>query len=331
MSFQPEPFTPKWRNPHLQSIAANVWRSTEGVAFKRVRIDTPDGDFLDLDFAQVEGHPLPDDAPLVLGLHGLEGNARRGYLCETWRQLAQRGVRAVGMNYRSCSGEPNRTATLYHSGATADVALVVNWLRDQFPDVALGAVGFSLGANMLLKYLGERGDGAGLTAASAVSPPFDLVKNAGVFDQGVGRLYAAGFLRSLHAKVRTHADVIRQRVDIEAALASRTFTEFDNRVTAPLGGFDSAEDYYRRVSSAQFLPGIRVPTLILRALDDPFFRPDDIPHNALTANDCLQAALTPHGGHVAFFEGTTPRSMTFWAERQSARFLAQQLVAISAE
>lgn len=157
--FSVETFRPSrlWLNPHAQTVLANSLRSTNGVAYRRVRLDTADGDFLDLDFASVPGIELDRRAPLVLLLHGLEGNARRSYASETYRQLARQGVRAVGMNFRSCSGELNRTNTLYHAGKTDDVALVVQWLDSVFPMAAKGMIGFSLGANMLLKYLGEQG------------------------------------------------------------------------------------------------------------------------------------------------------------------------------
>lgn len=326
-----EPFQPAWRSPHVQTFLANTFRSSDGVRFERVRIGTPDGDFLDLDFARVPGYPVPRNAPVVLGMHGLEGNARRPYLCETYIHLAKNGVRAVGMNYRSCSGVPNRTARLYHSGATDDVQLVVNWLAHHFPGVPLGAVGFSLGANMLLKYLGEQGERTPLTAAAAVSPPFDLLAGADTFESGMGRLYANSFLRGLREKVTRHAHLIGGIIDLDRALSATTFREFDDAVTAPLGGFASAEEYYLRCSCGPFVPAVRIPTLVLRALDDPFFAPYDVPHRALAENPMLLPHLTPVGGHVAFFEGRWPKSMSFWAERQAARFLTSFLRPAAAE
>lgn len=320
-----EPFRPAWRSAHVQTVVANTLRGPEGVTFERVRIDTADGDFLDLDFAHVPAYPVARNAPVVLGMHGLEGNARRPYLRETYIHLAKRGIRGVGMNYRSCSGVPNRTARLYHSGATDDVELVVNWLARHFPGVPLGAVGFSLGANMLLKYLGEQGDRTPLRVATAVSPPFDLLAGADVFASGPGRLYANSFLRGLHAKVRLHAPLIQDKIDIERALATQTFRDFDNAVTAPLGGFSSAEDYYRSCSSGQFVPGIRIPTLVLRALDDPFFAPSDVPVQAIADNPNLVPGMTAVGGHVAFVEGRWPWGLSYWAERQAARFLTRFL------
>ena len=325
-AFTAEPFRPSrlWLNPHAQTVLANSLRDEHGVSYRRVRLDTPDGDFLDLDFASIPGIALDQNAPLVLLLHGLEGYARRSYAGETYRQFARRGVRAVGMNFRSCSGEMNRTSKLYHAGKTDDVALVVDWLDDLFPNVAKGMIGFSLGGNMLLKYLGERGNDTPVQAAAAVSPPFDLGRIARTFHLGSGRPYASRFMKSLRHKALNHADLNGSAVDIQRVLQAKTMADFDDAVTAPLHGFRDADDYYARNSCGQFLSGIRVPTLVIRAMDDPFFG-SDIPHMALAANERLLPLLVPHGGHVAFAEGIWPRRFRYWAERQAARFLAQFL------
>ncbi|NCF65561.1 MAG: alpha/beta fold hydrolase [Chloroflexi bacterium] len=324
--FQPEPFRPSrmWLNPHAQTVLANSVRDMNGITYRRVRLDTPDGDFLDLDFASIPGIDLPRHAPLVLLLHGLEGSARRSYACETYRQLARLGVRAVGMNFRSCSGEMNRTARLYHAGVSDDVIFVVDWLQRLFPDVAKGMVGFSLGANTLLKYLGEEGENTPVQAAVAVSPPFDLACIARSFHLGSGRFYAPSFLKSLRQKALDHTRLNGNGLDIETILNIKTVYDFDNKVTAPLHGFHNADDYYARSSSGQYLPGIRVPTLVMRAMDDPFFG-SDIPHLHLASNEALLPALVPYGGHVAFAEGIWPRRFRYWAERQAAHFLAQFL------
>ena len=325
-SFTPEPYRPSrlWLNPHAQTVLANSIRDMNGISYRRVRLDTPDGDFLDLDFASIPGVELGHDAPLVLLLHGLEGSARRSYASEAYRQLARRGVRAVGMNFRSCSGELNRTNKLYHAGKTDDVATVISWLDNLFPHAAKGLVGFSLGANTLLKYLGEQGEDTPIQAAAAVSPPFDLARIAHAFHLGSGRPYAARFMKSLRHKALNHAHLNGSGIDIQRVLNAKTMAEFDDAVTAPLHGFRDADDYYTRNSSGQFLPAIRVPTLVVRAMDDPFFG-SDIPHMALAANENLLPLLVPYGGHVAFAEGFWPRRFHYWAERQAARFLAQLL------
>ena len=214
-NFNPEPYRPSrlWLNPHAQTVLANSLRDMNGISYRRVRLDTPDGDFLDLDFATVPGIELGHDTPLVLLLHGLEGSARRSYASETYRQLAQRGVRAVGMNFRSCSGELNRTSKLYHAGKTDDVGFVISWLDNLFPHAAKGLVGFSLGANTLLKYLGEQGEESPIQAAAAVSPPFDLARIARTFHLGSGRPYAARFMKSLRHKALNHAQLNGSGID----------------------------------------------------------------------------------------------------------------------
>lgn len=326
--FQVEPFQPAagLGNPHAQTLFPTTLKWLRGVSFQRVRIDTPDGDFLDIDLPQVAGAHLPPDAPVVLLLHGLEGSARRPYALEMYRQLAQRGIRAVGMNYRSCSGEINRTARSYHAGATDDVALVHAWLDGRFPNVAKGMVGVSLGGNMLLKYLGERGGEMAirLRAAAAISPPFDLTLGDDTLNQGVNRRYVASFLGSIQAKLRAKAGLLRPHIDLEAALAAQTLRQIDEAMTAPLHGFASADDYYARVSSRRYLAGVQVPTLILRAEDDPLIPAADIPHDLLQLNGALLAAITPQGGHVGWVEGR-PLAYRLWGQRQVAAFLARYL------
>ncbi len=327
-TFELAPFVPsKWLpGGHTQTVFGRMMRRKFGIIFQRRRLETPDGDFIDLDFPEVAGYLLPDNAPMVLLLHGLEGNARRSYARETYYRLAQLGIRSVGMNYRSCSGEINRVARFYHSGATDDVELALQTLAEWFPHSKRGLIGFSLGANLTLKFVGERGAEARdwVDTAVAISPPFDMKKSSDLLARGIARLYVRYFLHSLRPKVRAKAELLRPLVDVEKLLAARTFREFDECGTAPLGGFHDADDYYAQCSTAQFLPAIRVPTLVLRALDDPLFASDDVPYDVFTANPYLTAGITPKGGHMGFIAGY-PRAFTCWAEQEAARFLAVKL------
>lgn len=301
-------------------------RHKHGIIFNRRRIDTADNDFLDLDFPEVAGYPLPADAPMVLLLHGLEGSARRGYAYETYHRLAQLGVRSVGMNYRSCSGEINRAARFYNSDATDDIALVLIKLVEWFPNVNRGLIGFSLGANLTLKFLGERGRvGADwIQAAVAVSPAFDMNKSAALLEKGVSQLYMRYFLCSLRKKVQAKAALLDPIIDLDKVLAAKTFREFDEAGTAPLAGFRTADEYYEHCSTAQYLAKIQVPTLLLRALDDPLFAPDDVPYEKIDANPFLTSGIVPKGGHIGFVEGGLGQ-FTCWAEQEAARFLATML------
>jgi hypothetical protein len=221
----------------------------------------------------------------------------------------------------------NRRSRLYHSGETQDPAYVLAGIRNAFPGRPLGALGFSLGGNALLKLIGERPDGGTglLDAAVALSVPMDLAAG-GAFLEGtpMGRMYTRYFLRSLKRKVRAKAAVLDGRVDVEATLRARTLREFDDAATAPLHGFRDADHYYEVCSSAAYLAGIRVPTLILHSLDDPFLPATALPRAALESNPAITPVITEVGGHVGFLEGP-PWAPRFWGEEEGARFLAERL------
>ncbi len=325
--FEPSPFRPSAWLPgaHAQTVAGKLLRPHPDVPLRRERWDTPDGDFLDVDFA-FEGD-VADDAPVALVLHGLEGSARRPYVLLTYRALARHGVRPVGLNFRGCSGEPNRTPRFYHSGETDDAALVLRRLRDRFPASAFGGIGFSLGGNVLLKLVGE-GDGRAhglLDAAVGVSVPFDLSAGSRGLESGLmNRLYTYYFMRSLRRKAAAKRQHIADACDVDAVLAAPTLRAFDDAATAPLHGFEDAEDYYGRSSSNRLLEHIRIPTLLLHSLDDPFLPPHALPRDVAESNPCIVTAFTEGGGHVGFIEGP-PWSPRFWAEEEAARFLAAQL------
>jgi len=327
-------FSPAWwlPGPHLQTVGARFLRSRDGVVSERERIELDDGDFVDLDrVVEVGGSRSSPDAPLVLVLHGLEGSSSSEYVVEMHRALARAGLSSVALNFRSCSGEPNRLPRFYHAGDTADVATVLQLLRARFPDRPLGAVGFSLGGNVLLKYLGERGrdpaDDAPVAAAAAISPPFDLSSSIVSVERGLSRGYQRYLLRKLQRKVRAKAAMLRDHVDVTALVAARSLREFDNLGTAPLSGFRDWSDYYAQASSKQFLPDIRRPTLVIRALDDPFLREEAVPPAELAANPVIESVFPRSGGHVGFVAGM-PWAPVFWAEGTAAEFLAAKLTAV---
>jgi len=330
-------FDPPWwlRSRHAQTIGGKFLRRDPGISLRRERIETPDGDFIDLDFAAPTdparpGSPAPgagasdlDRAPTVLVLHGLEGSARRSYMLLTYWELLRRGLRPVGLNFRSCSGEPNRLPRFYHSGDTGDLRLALDYIAARSPGGIRGAIGFSLGGNVLLKFLGEEGDAARqrLDAAVAISVPFDLAVGADTLERGVmGRVYTEYFLRSLRAKIRAKLSIIPPGIDAAAALRARTLRAFDDAVTAPIHGFNDAAEYYHLSSSARYLESIRVPTLLIHAEDDPFLPSAAIPRQAIARNSNLIPAISRRGGHVGFIRGT-PRTPAFHAESTAAQFL----------
>jgi predicted alpha/beta-fold hydrolase len=330
LGYRVRPFTPAWwaPGPNRQTIAGKYLRPAMHVQLRRERWETPDGDFLDLDFTPepaLQGGESRPDAPVVVVLHGLEGGARRRYALLAYQELARRGVRAVGLNFRSCSGEPNRLARTYHSGETGDLAFVLARLEERFPGRRLGALGFSLGGNVLLKFLGERGAASPVTAAAAVSVPYDLAAGALSLEVSpMGRLYGWHFLRSLRRKALRKAELIRAVVSIEDVATARTVREFDDVATAPLHGFEDAAHYYAECSSAGFLSRISTPTLLLHSLDDPFQPEGVVPLRTILGNPALLPAVVERGGHVGFVYGSPVRP-SFWAEPEAARFLAVAL------
>ncbi|MBI4636443.1 MAG: alpha/beta fold hydrolase [Candidatus Rokubacteria bacterium] len=312
-------FAPPWwgRNGHLQTIWGPLVRR-HPVALRRERVPTGDGDFVDLDWA-----PGPTGAPLLLVLHGLEGSSGSHYVRGLLREARADGWRGVVLNFRSCSGELNRLPRFYHSGDTGDLDAIVQLLAGREPDLRLGAVGVSLGGNVLLKWLGERHlDVPGqLRGAVAISTPFDLAACARALDRGLRRaLYTANFMRTLRRKVRAKARSHGAFVDLRAAARARTFAEYDRAVTAPLHGFADEADYWRRASSGPYVARIRRPTLLLNALDDPFVPPETLPDPGRLPSG-VRAEFPAHGGHAGFLEGRWPWRSRSWAERRALEFL----------
>jgi len=324
-SFHPRPFRPAWwaAGPNLQTLAARLLRSSEGPEYRRERLTTPDDDFLDLDWG-----PEPSaNSPIVLVLHGLEGSATRSYVRNVCRELLLSGIQPAALNFRGCSGEANRALHYYHSGKTDDPAFVLSLLRERYPQRRIGALGFSLGGNVLLKMMGERQKGGRelLDAAAVMSVPYDLAAGCKLLEQSpMGHMYAGYFLRSLRNKLRMKEPRLSQEVDLASALTSQTIWEFDDRLTAPLNGFSDAADYYQKSSSAQYLSGIDVPTLLLHAADDPFLPPNSIPSSQASRNPSIALVLQPSGGHVGFLQGTLRRP-SFWGDTEAVRFLTEVL------
>jgi predicted alpha/beta-fold hydrolase len=290
---------------------------------RRERVETPDGDFVDLDW--LAGRER--GAPLVVILHGLEGSARSHYAQGLLRGLEKLGWRGLVVHFRSCGGEVNRAARLYHSGDTGDLEFVVSRLTSREPRLRVGMVGVSLGGNVMLKWLGERGEATPMqvVAAASISTPFNLAACASVLDRGLNRrLYTASFLSTMKAKLDRKAHLLGNVLDLSAALKARTFAEYDRLVTAPLHGFADERDYWDRSSSAQFLPGIRRPTLLINALNDPFMPASALPRTAVAKSRWLEAAFVKQGGHAGFLEGFAGQSS--WAEARALAFLRRHLL-----
>jgi len=315
-------FTPAWwlRNRHAQTIWPNLFRRHPALPLIRERLELPDGDFIDLDWTAKNHNPI------VLLLHGLEGNAESHYIKGLLNHLVQINFQAVTMHFRGCSGEVNRLPRAYHSGDTEDLAFVVKQLTTRFPDRPIYGIGFSLGGNVLLKWLGETIQANPLRAAVAVSVPFDLANAAQQLNQGSSRLYQAYLVRKLQRSLRLRLNNVTLPVDSTKALSCKTIREYDDCVTAPLHGFVSADDYYRKSSSRQFLSTIEIPSLIIHAQDDPFMTADAIPTAAELA-DKVTLELSARGGHVGFIEGYFPFKARYWLEQRISQFLIEQTTA----
>lgn len=310
-----EPFRPApgLSSPHAQTIFASLARSARVPARRRERWELADGDFLDVDVLDAAA-----DAPWLVVLHGLEGSSAAGYVASTLRGARERGWGALALNFRSCSGEPNRLARFYHSGETGDVAEAIRRARLLTRGPILG-VGFSLGGNVLLRHLEEQGDASPLHAAAAISVPFDLATCAEAIDRGRGliSLYRSIFLRSLRAKALEKARCHPGALDPEAVARARGIVAYDDAVTAPLHGFASARAYYGACSSGPAIKAIRRPTLCISAADDPLVPARSLPREG---TEHVSLCVTPHGGHVGFVAGSVARPR-FWAERRALAFL----------
>lgn len=317
--FQP----PTWlRNPHAQTIAGRLLRERLRGRYVRQRLETADGDFLDVD--GLDGGGLAPDAPVCLVLHGLEGSSNSGYVVATCDRLRRSGVRPFALNFRSCGGEPNRRLPSYHSGATGDIEFVARWLRSVHPDAPLGAIGYSLGGNALLVHLAGRGMDAGFDAAAAVSVPFDLAAGAAALERGMGRVYAAVFLRSLRVKIREKAErfpAVQPRAAI--ALRARTLRQLDDAWTAPIHGFRDAAHYYDACSSLSRLGELVTPTLLVQARDDPFLPPETPAAVARVDNPRVDVELTHFGGHLGYVDRRASRR--FWSEARAVDWIVDRL------
>lgn len=295
---------------HLQTIYPALL-PRPALPYRRERWNTPDGDFIDLDW--IDGAA---GAPLVALFHGLEGGSRSHYCVALMKALHARGWHGVVLHFRGCGGEPNRLPRAYHSGDTAEADWTLPRLKAAFPDVPVYAVGVSLGGNLLLKWLGEKGSAARplVARAAAVSAPLDLMAAGDALDEGFNRFYTRRFLDSLKPKILVKLERHPDLVDPYRIARAATMREFDDAFTAPVHGFRDTDDYWTRASSKPWLSRIEVPTLVLNARNDPF-----LPARALPDASAVSASVTLEfpaaGGHAGFCTGPFPGRLTWLPER----------------
>ncbi len=311
-SYQPPPF---FRNPHLQTLFPTLFRRVPGISYTRERISTPDDDFLDLDWVRRGSNRL------VVVSHGLEGDSQRAYVKGMVRAALKQGFDALAWNFRGCSGVPNRQPRLYHSGSDNDLETVLRHVLEHCDYRAIALVGFSMGGNVSLVYLGRRQHAIDprIKCCVAFSVPGDLADCSRALARPENRIYMKRFLKMLHAKVRMGQERFPELINDRDYHLLRDFYDFDNRYTAPLHGFKDAEDYWRQCSAARFIPGIRIPTLLVSALDDPFLGPGCYPRKEAAANPVFTFETPAHGGHVGFVSFN--REKIYWSERRALAFI----------
>jgi uncharacterized protein len=313
---------PLWLpNSHAQTIVPALFGRRPAVNYRRERWDTPDGDFIDVDWLVHDAHRTPsDDAPLFVLFHGLEGSSTSHYALALTDAAHRRGWHAVVPHFRSCSGPLNLLPRFYHLADSDEVDWVLRRLADVHPGPIVAA-GVSLGGSVLLRWLGERREDASfVAAAAAISAPLDVHAGGQALSQGFGRVYTRNFLKSLKQKAQRKLAQHPGIYDLNAVLACRTMYEFDDIVTAPLHGFRNADDYWTRAATRPWLSEITVPTLVLNARNDPFLPGAALPspHEVSSAVELDQPA---HGGHVGFMTGPFPGKID-WLSRRVLGYFA---------
>lgn len=310
-----------FRSAHLQTIYPTLFRRVPLCTNVRERIATPDGDFLDLDWVR-----HPPGRPLAVLTHGLEGHSRGNYIQGMAAALKRAGWDVLAWNFRGCSGEPNRKLKSYHSGATGELQTVLNHIFSETAYETVSLIGFSLGGNLTLKYIGDMGAALDprIRSAVAISVPCDLAGSAKRLGDWQNRIYMARFMRSLRSKVYEKAMRYPDGLDLDGLDKVRTFAEFDDRYTAPIHGFRDASDYWTQCSCRFVLNRITIPTLLVNAQDDPFLTPDCYPGDAADANPNFMLETPRNGGHLGFISFNAAGE--YWSERRAVAFLQTSTV-----
>lgn len=304
-------------NGHLDTLIPHFFRKIPHCDYDRERIPTPDDDFLDLDWSVVGSDKL------VILSHGLESSSRAKYVQSMVEHLNIDGFDCLAWNYRGCSEEINNQIQYYHSGATWDLDCVFKHARAKQKYSEIYLVGFSLGGNLTLKYVGERGSSLDslIRKVCVFSAPCDLKSSAIALDRGLSRIYTDNFLKTLLVKVDKKKELIKEKgINLEGIGSIKSLRDFDNRITAPLHGFIDANDYYKKASSKQYLCEIKVPTLMINAVNDPFLGDGCYPFKESENNEYLTFIAPAHGGHCGFMLRTNKN--LYWSDQQVLNFFS---------
>jgi predicted alpha/beta-fold hydrolase len=301
-------------NGHIQTIFPVLFRTVPDVTYTRERISTRDNDFLDLDWS------CQGSERLAVISHGLEGNTGRNYVKGMVRAVNLAGWDALAWNYRGCSGEPNRQLRSYHNGATDDLDWVIRHAAESRSYDQIALIGFSLGGNLTLVYLGRDTVHPNVSKAVVFSVPCDLAASARKLARPVNTIYMRRFLKDLHLKIKEKGKLISHPLlDDTGYEKIKDFKGFDDRYTAPMHGFKNAEDYWHSCSSLQFIESIQHPCLIINALNDPFLTRECFPVAQANNNPFVTLKTPASGGHVGFIDFN--HGGRYWSEIQAAEFL----------
>ena len=318
----PSRFKPAWwlKNRHAQTFyPAFPWSGSPQIELRREDLELPDGDVTVVDW-MATGPAQDSGAPILIILHGLEGSADSPYARMLLKAAADHGWRAAVLHFRDCGDYRNRLPRRYHAGETNDIRYFLESLRAAGHEGPMVAAGYSLGGNVLLKYLGENGVSTPLDGAAAVCVPLNLHDSAIALSTGFSKLYQYHLLKRMKKAVRRKFDQYTAAFDWHRTMAAKTFAEFDDAITAPLHGFSGKDEYYDKCSSIEFLADICTPTLIINALDDPFMTPAALPA-AEKLSDSVQIELSDHGGHVGFINGGLPWNPEYYLPGRIINYL----------
>ncbi len=305
------------RNGHFHTIYTALLRKVRAVSYQRQRLETPDGDFLDLDWSRTGSNKL------LIVLHGLEASAEIHYVRGMIHYFNKQGWDGAGMNFRGCSGEVNRKLRAYHSGETGDLKFVIDHVLKNYPYNKLAIVGFSLGGNVLLKFLGEGNlIPDKIKSAVAISVPCDLAGVSERLNHWENRIYLRRFMYFLNQKLRDKTELFPGEITLPQGRMPRTFFEYDHHFTGPVHGFEGAEDYWQQSNSLQFLHGIHLPTLLITAKDDPFLTSACFPKEIAQDHPHFYLDAPDHGGHVGFLLKGKPHC---WTEQRAFEFIDEHL------
>jgi len=307
-------------NAHLQTIYSSLFRKPIPIEFTVEEFTLSDGDFVECYWNYVQN--AHENTPIVVLFHGLAGSYESPYIQGVSKSLHEEGFHSVIMHFRGCTGKDNRLPRSYHSGETGDALEFLNSLKQRYPRTKLYTVGYSLGANMLLKLLGELKENSFIEKAVAISPPMQLDVCAKRMQKGFSQYYQHRLIKDLNSALQRKYDAhnMEKLIGIKRHEVQnmKTFWEFDDVYTAPIHGFSSAADYYEKSSSKQFLQYIQTPTLIIHSKDDPFMTQEVIPNRGEVSNK-IELELTEKGGHVGFIGGSILRP-EYYLEKRIVEF-----------